>query len=123
MYEIWAIPVPSDVQTVKIILILMILVSIKAYKEMNVRESLSLYQRLALAGWQLTPWQHFLSWGRVFLSQRHLVMQGCVLAAGTENRTEPVSSKVLKFSSERKSLNSFRENRSDMFPFSPTSLL
>lgn len=53
-YEIWAIPVPSDVQRVKIILILMILVSIKAYNEMNVWESLSLYQRLGLAGWQLT---------------------------------------------------------------------
>ena len=83
-YEIWAIPVPSDVQTVKNILILMILVSIKAYKEMNVWESLSLYQRVGLAGWQVTPWQHFLSWAGVFLSQRHLVMQGCVLAAGTE---------------------------------------
>ena len=47
-YEIWAIPIPSDVQRVKIILILMILVNIKAYEEMNVWESLSLYQRLGL---------------------------------------------------------------------------
>ena len=63
-YEIWATHDPSDVQTVKIILILMTLRSIKTYQEVNVWESLSLYQRLGLAGWQLTHGHHFLSWGR-----------------------------------------------------------
>ena len=42
----------------------MTLVSIKTYQEVNVWESLSLYQRLGLAGWQLTHGHHFLSWGR-----------------------------------------------------------
>ena len=49
-YEIWATHVPSDVQTVKIILILMTLVSIKTYQEVNVWESLSLHQDWA---WQV----------------------------------------------------------------------
>ena len=54
-YEIWATHGSSDVQSVKTILVLMTLVSIKTYQEVNVWESLSLYQKLGLAGWQLTP--------------------------------------------------------------------
>ena len=50
-------------------------------------------------------------------------MQGCVLAAGTEIHGESVSSKEVKFSSERESLNCFLENRSDIFPFCIISLL
>ena len=42
----------------------MTLGSIKTYQEVNVWESLSLYQRLGLAGWQLTLRHHVLSWGR-----------------------------------------------------------
>ena len=43
-----------------------------------------LYQDLGLVGWQLIPSHYFLRWGRMFLFQRHLIMQACVLAAGTE---------------------------------------
>ena len=42
----------------------MTFVSIKTYQEVNVWENLSLFQRLGLAGWQLTHGHHFLSWGR-----------------------------------------------------------
>ena len=35
-YEIWATHHPSELQTVKIILVLMTLVSIKTYQEVNV---------------------------------------------------------------------------------------
>ena len=55
-YEIWATHNPLDAQTVNIIYILMTFVSIKTYQEGNVWESLLLYQRLGLAGWQLTLW-------------------------------------------------------------------
>ena len=93
----------------------MIFGSIKTYQDMNVWERLSALPGLGLAGWQLIPWHHFLSWGRMILFQKHLIMQGCVLAAGTEMHGWVFQLQGVELSSEVESLKYWPENRPDRF--------
>ena len=99
----------------------MIFGSVKTYQDMNVWESLSTLPGLG-PGWLAVYNLTLTSWAGegVFLYQRHLIMQGCVLAAGTEMHGWVFQLQGVKLSSELESLNCWPENRPDRFASSLT---